>query len=72
MASVKIDKTIHEKLARRAEEKGFKTTDEYINSVLDQIVKKIEREVWGPKKEQMSREEEERVKSRLRALGYIE
>ena len=72
MASIKIDKNIHEKLAKRAMEKGFKTTDEYINSVLTQIVEKIEREVWGPKKEAMSKDEEEKVKSRLRALGYIE
>jgi tRNA G37 N-methylase Trm5 len=72
MASIKIDKETHEKLAKRAMEKGFKTTDEYINSVLGQIVEKIEREVWGPKKEAMSKDEEEKVKSRLRALGYIE
>ena len=72
MASVKIDKVTHEKLAKRAIEKGFKTTDEYINSVLGQIVEKIEKDVWGPKQASMSKADEEKVKSRLRALGYIE
>jgi len=72
MASIKIDKDVHEKLAKRAMEKGFKTTDEYINSVLNQIVEKIEKDVWGPKQAAMSKSEEEKVKSRLRALGYIE
>ena len=72
MTTIKIDEEVYEKLALRAEEKGFKKADDYINSVLNQVVKKIEKDVWRTKEQTMSLVEEEKVKARLRALGYIE
>lgn len=67
MKTIKINDEIFNSLAKRAEEKEFKTAEEYIESILKQIVEKI-----SSQKVQMSEEEEEKVKSRLRALGYMQ
>lgn len=70
MAKVDVDDDIYGVLEARAEEKDFDTTEEYIQYLLEQVVEKIRRE----KKQQDSytEEEEEKVKDRLRGLGYLD
>ena len=71
MATIEVDDDIYSVLEARAEEKDFDETDEYIAYLLKQVVEKIKRE-----KEQggssYTEEEEEKVKDRLRGLGYLD
>ena len=74
---VKVKKEILQKLEKRAKESGsFKNVDEYINYILKQVVDKLEKEKKGKKKEKdesaYSKSDEEKVKERLRSLGYLD
>jgi len=55
---VYISKTLYEEVARRVKESGgeFKTVEEFVEFVLTELLKE---------------EEEEEIKKRLRALGYL-
>ncbi len=63
--TIKISKGIYEKLSKRAQEKGF-GTEEYVELILKQVIEKLEKE-----KGIYSREDEEKVKKRLKELGYL-
>lgn len=71
MTKVDVDDDIYSVLEARAEEKDFDDTEKYIKYLLEQIVEKIKRE-----KEQQdstySEEEEQKVKKRLKDLGYLD
>ena len=72
---VKIKKEILAKLEKRAKESGsFKNVDEYINYVLKQVVDKLDKEGLAKKnkKPAYSKSDEEKVKQRLRSLGYLD
>ncbi len=57
----------------RAPEKGFDTADEYVNYVLKQIYEKLQRQQQDDSSDtEYSEEEEEKVKDRLRGLGYLD
>ena len=66
--SVKISKIHVEEIQRQIDEgeAEFETVEEYIDFILTELLKREEDEqTYTP-------EEEEEVKNRLRALGYIE
>ena len=65
---VKIPEEIYEKIEKRIEEMEFKSVDEYVTYVLREVLVSLEEE----EKEVFTEEEEEKVKERLRALGYID
>ncbi len=62
---VKISDEVYQKIEKRAKEKGFSSVDEYVEEVLKELLKSIE-------EEQYSKEDEEKIKERLRDLGYID
>jgi len=65
--AIYIPKSLYEKVKKQVEESGgeFKSVEEYIVFVLEELVKEEEEgEVYSP-------EEEEEIKRRLRALGYL-
>ena len=64
---ISIPKTLYEKLVKEAEDTGFKDIREFIIYVLEQLIETSDFEG-----EVMSKEDEEKVKERLRALGYID
>jgi hypothetical protein len=70
MTQIEIDDDIYSVLEARAEEKDFDETEEYIQHLLQQVVEKIKREKQS--QEEYSDEEEEKVKERLRGLGYMD
>jgi hypothetical protein len=70
MVSVEVDEEKHSVLEARAEEKGYETTDEYVDYLFQQIVEKIKREKQD-QSDGYTDEEEEKVKNRLRDLGYM-
>jgi Arc/MetJ-type ribon-helix-helix transcriptional regulator len=66
-AHIAISKELYEKCKRFIEEQGgFSSVEEFVEFVLSEVLSKEETE--GA---QLSEEEEEKVKERLKALGYI-
>jgi len=64
---VKLPRKLYEEALKKAEEAGFSGFNEFLVFILEQLV---EEETLT--KEVLSKEDEEKVKERLRALGYIE
>ena len=52
---------LYKKIEERAKVTGFESVDEYVKFVLEEVLKE----------EATSNEEDEEVKKRLRALGYL-
>ncbi len=65
--TVSIPTTLFKKIERRIEGTGFTSVSSYVTYVLREILAEDENG-----KEPFSKEDEERVKERLRALGYLE
>lgn len=55
-----VSEDLHRSLARRAEEHGFGSTEEYCETVLELVVEELEREGAG-----------DEVEDRLEDLGYL-
>lgn len=70
MTEISLDDEKAEVLKARASEKGHDTLEGYVDYLMDQIVDKIRREKQDV--EGYSDEEEEKVKNRLRDLGYMD
>jgi hypothetical protein len=70
--NVEVPEETYGLLAKRAQDKGFDTTDEYINYVLDQVAEKAKKKMEEDKGEEFSEEDEEKVKKRLKGLGYLD
>jgi Arc/MetJ-type ribon-helix-helix transcriptional regulator len=66
--TVSIPKPLFKKVQERIKGTGFTSVSSYVTYVLREIVAEEEEEAEKP----FSKEDEERVKARLRALGYID
>ena len=66
--TVSIPRPLFEKVQERIEGTGFTSVSSYVTYVLREIVAEAEEETEEP----FSEADEERVKARLRALGYID
>lgn len=71
MPEVDVPEEHYERFEERAPDKGFDTADEYIRYVLKQVYEKLEGRESG-EKSSYTPEEEEKVKDRLRGLGYLD
>ncbi len=67
--TVSIPKPLYDKIKELIKDTGFTSVSDYVTYVLREIVASIEEE---EKEEVFSKEEEEKIKARLRALGYID
>ncbi len=68
MAKIEIKDEIYEEIKKRVDEsEEFSSVEEYVNFVLEEILKDEEEEAEVV----YSEEEEEQVKERLRGLGYL-
>lgn len=67
--TISIPTNIYKKIEERVKTTNFSSVDEYITHVLEQVVAKFEREKGG---KTYVDEEEEKIKERLRGLGYLE
>lgn len=67
---VELSEETYGLLAKRGKEKGFDTTEDYINYVLDQVAEKAKEKM--AEDEGFSDEDEEKVKRRLKGLGYLD
>ena len=64
--AIYISKELYEEVKRRVEESGgeFSSVEDYVEFVLSEILKEEEEEFFSP-------EEEEKIKERLKSLGYL-
>ena len=62
MAKIEISDKLYKALEKNAKESGFKSVREYVEFILKELVEEDEG---------ISKEEEEQVKDRLKALGYL-
>ncbi len=68
---VKVDirKDIYDRIAKRVEVTEFETVGEYVDYVLEEVLSQVEEE----EEEQVySKEDEDKVKEKLRSLGYLD
>ena len=63
MKALLLPPELYQKIEERVKATGFKSVDEYVRFVLEEVLKEDE--------ETLSSEEDEEVKKRLRALGYL-
>ncbi len=63
---VKLPKDLYEKVKQEAKDSGFSDISQFIQFVLEQLFES------GETGGEMTAEDEEKVKERLRALGYID
>lgn len=68
--TVSIPKPLVEKIKERMKGTGFPSVSSYVTYVIRQVISSIEEEESS--KEAFTKEEEEKVKQRLRDLGYID
>ena len=63
--SIKIPKKLYERIVEEIKDSSeFKTVEEFVRYVLEQVLEEEEETVY-------SEEEEEAIKERLRSLGYL-
>jgi len=68
--SVSIPVPLFEKVKKRIEGTGFTSVSDYVTFVLREVISSEEDE--EEEKEAFTKEDEEKVKERLRALGYMD
>jgi len=68
--TVSIPKPLAEKIKERMKGTGFSSVSSYVTYVLRQVLSSIEADERS--KQVFTKEEEEKVKQRLRDLGYID
>jgi len=67
--TVSIPVQLYEKIKKRIEGTGFTSVSDYVTYVLREVLASLEED---EKEEVFTDEEEEKVKERLRALGYLD
>ena len=64
---VYLSTALYEQIAERSKTTGFNSVDEYVIFVMEEVLKDDDEEA-----QPMSKEDEEEIQKRLRALGYTE
>ena len=65
--SVEIPKQLYEEIAKRVDNTEFNSVSEYVSFVLEEVIKEEEEEDIS-----FTKEDEEKVRERLQALGYLD
>jgi hypothetical protein len=71
MIKISIRRPLAIKLKKRLKETEFKTLSEYVNFILEEVLASLE-EQEDDEDSGYTEEEEEKVKQRLKDLGYID
>ena len=66
--TISIPTPLAEKIKKRIEGTGFTSLSSYVTYVIREVISNMGEETEGA----FSKEDEERVKDRLRALGYLD
>ena len=72
ITTISIPKPLAEKIKKRIKGTGFNSVSSYVTYVMRQVLSSIEEKEKNEEKEAFSKEDEEKVKARLRSLGYID
>ena len=72
ITTISIPKTLAEKIKKRMEGTGFRSVSSYVAYILRQVISGIEMDEQKKEKEAFTKEDEEKVKDRLRGLGYLD
>jgi len=64
--TISLPAEVYAKIEQRVAGMEFHSVDEYVNFVLEEVLKEEEPET------SLSKEDEEEVKKRLKALGYLD
>lgn len=67
--TVSIPTQLHDKIKKRIENTGFNSVSSFVTYVLRQLESGISEE---EKKEAFTKKDEEKIKERLKALGYLD
>jgi len=70
MPEVTLPEDIYREIARRVKETEFESIDSYVTYVLEEILRELESETTVKPEEEEAKDE--RVKDRLRDLGYVD
>jgi Arc/MetJ-type ribon-helix-helix transcriptional regulator len=68
--TISIPKSLYKKIERRIKSTGFRSVSEYVIFVLREILAEEKMEKSSIKKS-LTKKQEEQIKKRLRALGYL-
>ncbi|MCK5561539.1 MAG: CopG family transcriptional regulator [Thermoplasmata archaeon] len=68
--TISIPTQLANKIKKRIKNTGFNSLSSYVTYVLRQVISSIEEEEQD--KEAFSKEDEDKIKDRLRALGYLD
>jgi len=68
--TVSIPKTLADKIKERMKGTGFPSVSSYVTFILREVITSTEKDEES--REAFTKEEEEKVKQRLRDLGYID
>ena len=71
IVKISIKKPLAKKLHKRMKDTEFKTLSEYVNFILEEVLSSLE-EQDDEGDVEYSEEDEEKVKQRLRDLGYLD
>ena len=71
ITTISIPKQLAEKIKKRMEGTGFSSISSYVTYILRQLISGMNLDEEKKDREAFSSEDEEKVKKRLRALGYI-
>lgn len=69
--TISIPTPLASKIKKRIKDTGFNSLSSYVTYVLRQVISSIEEEE-DQDKEAFSKEDEDKIKERLRALGYLD
>ena len=66
--TISIPVPLYEKVKKLIKGTGFTSVSDYVTFILREIIASVEEDL---KKEPFTKEDEERIKRRLKALGYL-
>jgi Arc/MetJ-type ribon-helix-helix transcriptional regulator len=69
---VSLKKPLAKKLHRRLKDTEFKSLSEYVNFILEEVINSLEDQETDEEDIEYTEEEEEKVKQRLKDLGYLD
>jgi len=72
ITTVSLPKKLVEKVKERIADTGFNSVSSYVAYVLRQVLSNVEEKESEVKKDPFSKKDEEKVKARLRSLGYLD
>ncbi len=72
-ATVRISRSLADRISKRLSKTDFKSVDEYVNYVVEQVLADLEGEAptQGTDENAYSKEDQATVEQRLRDLGYL-